>query len=51
MKLYKHSAKEAVSFDVNDTALSLDNPFRVRKNLKTIDNKIDQGKAKCSLDR
>ena len=51
MKLYKHSTKEAISFYVNDTSLWLDNPFRVRKNLKTIDNKIDQGKAKYSLYR
>ena len=33
MKLYKDYTKEPYSFLVNDTALSSDNPLRIRKNL------------------
>ena len=52
MKFYKDYTKEPFSFLVNDTILSSDNPkMSVIDKIKAINNKIEQNKAQCDLDR
>ena len=54
MKLYKDCAKEPYSILVNCTTLSSDNPLTlnlISEEIKTINNKIKQNKARYNLDR
>ena len=61
MKIYKNYTKELFSFLANDTTLPSDNPLGFRKNcyrndcysekIKTIDNKMEQNKARYDLDK